>query len=129
MRTAALSTQLGKFFGIKLEQQDFLPVLGELASRIGETHMLTLWLGLGFLGLLVVAHYWVPKLPDALARLIEELRHRGIAFKIARANRPLRERLAHIGLGEHLDKTTLFPSVHAAIAAYRQRFGTRSDTE
>jgi len=32
---------------------------------------------------------------DALTRLIEELRLRGIALKIARANRPLREKLVH----------------------------------
>jgi sulfate permease, SulP family len=57
---------------------------------------------------------------DALAQLIEELRGKGIAFKLARANRPLRETLAHIGLGEHLAEATLFPSVHAAIAVFRR---------
>ena len=63
---------------------------------------------------------------DALARLIEELRLKGINFKIARANRPLREKLAHIGLGEHIGEATLFPSVHAAIAAFQQHGGSRS---
>jgi sulfate permease, SulP family len=63
---------------------------------------------------------------DALIRLIEELRLEGIAFKIARANRPLREKLAHIDSGEHSGEPTLFPSVHAAIATFRQQVGTRS---
>src|SRR6185295_18691677 len=57
---------------------------------------------------------------DALARLIEELSRRGIAFKIARANPPLRESLAHLDLAEQLGEGTLFPSVHAAIAAFRK---------
>jgi SulP family sulfate permease len=57
---------------------------------------------------------------DALTRVIEELRLTGIAFKIARANRPLREKLARMGLGDHLVEATLFPSVHAAIDAFRR---------
>jgi SulP family sulfate permease len=61
---------------------------------------------------------------DALSRLIEELRLKGIDFKLARANRPLREKLAHFGLQEQLSETTLFPSVHAAIAKFQQQLGT-----
>jgi len=57
---------------------------------------------------------------EALSRLHEELEARGISLKIARANRPLRERLVRIGLGEHLGKRNLFPSVHAGVAAFRQ---------
>ncbi len=57
---------------------------------------------------------------EALSRLREELKQRGIALKIARANRPLRERLARIGLGEHLGEHNLFPSVHAGAAAFRE---------
>lgn len=56
----------------------------------------------------------------AVSRLREELEARGIALKIARANRPLREKLARIGLGEQLDKCHLFPSVHAGVAAFRR---------
>jgi SulP family sulfate permease len=62
---------------------------------------------------------------DALGRLIAELRQNGIAFKIARANRPLRETFARIGLGEHLGETTLFPSVHEAVEAFRRESGAR----
>ncbi len=57
---------------------------------------------------------------EAVSRLKEELGQRGIALKIARANRPLRERLRRIGLGEHLAEENLFPSVHAAVAAFRR---------
>jgi sulfate permease, SulP family len=57
---------------------------------------------------------------EAISRLKEELGQRGIALKIARANRPLRERLQRIGLGEHLAGENLFPSVHAAVAAFRR---------
>jgi SulP family sulfate permease len=57
---------------------------------------------------------------EMLSRLAAELDSKGIALKFARANRPLRERLAAIGLGEHLRETALFPSVHAAIEAFRR---------
>jgi SulP family sulfate permease len=56
---------------------------------------------------------------EALARLDQDLEQRGIELKFARANRPLREQLIRIGLGEHLGKQNLFPSVHAAAAAFR----------
>jgi SulP family sulfate permease len=56
---------------------------------------------------------------EMLGRLADELRERGVALKFARANRPLRERLAEVGLGEQLREKTLFPSVHAAVAAFR----------
>jgi hypothetical protein len=39
-------------------------------------------------------------------------------LKFARANRPLREQIRRLGLGEHLDETTVFPSVHAAIETF-----------
>ena len=57
---------------------------------------------------------------EALGRLREELEGRRISLKIARANRPLRERLARVGLGEHISGSNLFPSVHAAVAVFRQ---------
>jgi SulP family sulfate permease len=57
---------------------------------------------------------------EAVARLREELSGRGIHLKIARANRPLRERLARIGLEDQLGELNLFPSVHEGAAAFRQ---------
>ena len=55
---------------------------------------------------------------EMLVRLGAELEAEGIAFKFARANRPLREQLVRLGLGEHLEETTVYPSVHAAIEAF-----------
>jgi SulP family sulfate permease len=55
---------------------------------------------------------------EMLVRLGAELDAEGIAFKFARANRPLREQIMRLGLGEHLDETTTFPSVHAAIETF-----------
>jgi SulP family sulfate permease len=57
---------------------------------------------------------------DALIRLEDELRQAGIALRIARANRPLRERLARIGLQQRLGDAAFFPSVHAAVEAFRR---------
>jgi MFS superfamily sulfate permease-like transporter len=55
---------------------------------------------------------------EMLVRLGAELDAQGIALKFARANRPLREQIVRLGLGEHLDESTVFPSVHAAIEAF-----------
>ena len=55
---------------------------------------------------------------EMLLRLGAELDAQGIHLKFARANRPLRERIVRLGLGEHLDESTVFPSVHAAIQAF-----------
>jgi SulP family sulfate permease len=55
---------------------------------------------------------------EMLSRLAEELHAQGIELKFARANRPLREELVRIGLGEHLEERTVFPSVHAAIETF-----------
>ena len=57
---------------------------------------------------------------EALSRLARELQERGIALRIARANRPLREKLERIGLAEQLGAEGYFPSVHAAVAAFRR---------
>jgi len=55
---------------------------------------------------------------EMLLRLGAELEAQGIHLAFARANRPLREQIARLGLGEHLDRSTVFPSVHAAIEAF-----------
>ncbi len=55
---------------------------------------------------------------EMLLRLAAELAAQGIELKFAHANRPLREEIARLGLDERLDKSTVFPSVHAAIEAY-----------
>lgn len=58
---------------------------------------------------------------DVCARLGEELRQAGIFVAIARANRPLRERLKRIGLVEKLGEPAYYPSVHAAIEEFERR--------
>jgi SulP family sulfate permease len=55
---------------------------------------------------------------EMLLRLGAELDAEGIALRFARANRPVREQITRLGLGAHLDASTLFPSVHAAIEAF-----------
>jgi SulP family sulfate permease len=55
---------------------------------------------------------------EMLVRLGAELDAQGIHLAFARANRPLREEIVRLGLGEHLDGSTVFPSVHAAIEAF-----------
>lgn len=57
---------------------------------------------------------------EMLVRLGAELGARGIRFKFARANRPLREQIVRLGLGEHLEESTVYPSVHAAVEAFLQ---------
>jgi SulP family sulfate permease len=59
---------------------------------------------------------------EALSRLAKELQQRGITLQVARANRPLREKLARIGLAEQLGPDGYHPSVHAAVAAFQQAF-------
>ncbi len=55
---------------------------------------------------------------EALIELKEELEARGVALKIARANRPLRETLQRAGVTRNLGQESFFPSVHAAVAAF-----------
>jgi sulfate permease, SulP family len=53
--------------------QAVFPLLLELAAKLGQTHVLTLCLGLGFLGLLLAARHWIPKLPGALVIVVVAL--------------------------------------------------------
>jgi len=55
---------------------------------------------------------------EMLGRLGAELAAQNIHLEFARANRPLREQITRLGLGEHLDRSTVFPSVHAAIEEF-----------
>src|SRR5262249_40201014 len=68
-----VSTQLGKIFGIKLEEQSFFPSLSELASKLGQTHRLTFALALAFLALLTAARRWLPRVPGALLIVVVAL--------------------------------------------------------
>ena len=59
---------------------------------------------------------------EALHDLQAELRARGIAFKIAHANRPLRAVLERTGLAEDLAAGNFYSSVHDCAAAFEARF-------
>ncbi len=57
---------------------------------------------------------------DACARLAQELAARGVSFKVARANRPLRDKLERVGLREKIGQENFFNSVHAAVEAFQR---------
>jgi SulP family sulfate permease len=55
---------------------------------------------------------------EALHALHEEFRQRGIAFKVAHANRPFREILERVGLASELAQSNFFSSVHDCVAEF-----------
>jgi len=61
-----ISTQLGKFFGLKIEATDFFDIVGELWRRHPEFHGLTTWLGFGFVALQFVLRFVSRRIPGAL---------------------------------------------------------------
>ncbi len=61
---------------------------------------------------------------EALETLDADLERLGVELWIARANEPLRDLLQVTGLTKRLGKENIYPSVRAAVAAYRTRFGT-----
>jgi SulP family sulfate permease len=65
-----IASQLGKLFGISLEEEDFFPKVWELITRLDETHGLTFVLGLFFIALLLVLRRLIPKAPNALIVLV-----------------------------------------------------------
>ncbi len=82
-----ISGQLGLLFGYPLDRAGFFRLVAEFFSKLGETHGLTLALGLGTLVLLRLFKRLSPKLPTPLvimalgivASLIFRLRERGVA--------------------------------------------------
>ena len=61
---------------------------------------------------------------EALENLDMDLERRGIQLWIARANLPLCELLKVTGLTERIGENNIYPSVRAAVTAYREQFGT-----
>jgi sulfate permease, SulP family len=57
---------------------------------------------------------------EALRNLCMELRKRGVAFKIAHANPPLRAVLARIGFERELGAESFFASVHESVEAFQR---------
>ena len=62
-----VSTQLGKLFGIKLEGEDFFPILYNLYLQLGQVHWPTLIFGLALIVFLVGVSRFLPRIPGALA--------------------------------------------------------------
>lgn len=61
-----ISTQLGKFFGVSLQEKDFFAIVTELVRRRPEIHGWTTWLGIGLVLLQLVLRAAAPKVPVAL---------------------------------------------------------------
>ena len=65
-----IASQLGKLFGISLENDDFFAKILELITRLDETHLPTLVLGLITILALVALKRFVPKAPGPLVIVI-----------------------------------------------------------
>jgi SulP family sulfate permease len=61
-----IASQVNKLFGISLKNNDFFPRLAELATRLPETHSLTLIFGSALLLLLFVLRRFAPAIPGVL---------------------------------------------------------------
>jgi sulfate permease, SulP family len=61
---------------------------------------------------------------EALENLDADLERRGIELWVARANGPLRSLLQATGLTVRIGQESMYPSVRAAVIAYRTRFKT-----
>lgn len=61
---------------------------------------------------------------EALENLDADLERLGVEFWIARANEQLRELLIVTGLTKRLGQENIYPSVRAAVEAYRRQFGS-----
>lgn len=59
---------------------------------------------------------------ETLQNLEHDLERRGVDLWIARANEPLRDLLRVTGLTERIGEANIYPSVRAAVTAYREQF-------
>jgi SulP family sulfate permease len=66
---------------------------------------------------------------EALETLDANLERLGVELWIARANRPLRDLLQVTGLAQRLGEDNIYPSVRAAVVAYRERSGATGSEE
>jgi high affinity sulfate transporter 1 len=65
-----ISGQLGKLFGFSVASPGFFGLLWRFVTKLGETHWLTLAIGLGIFALLRVLKHLVPKIPAPLVALV-----------------------------------------------------------
>ena len=65
-----ISGQLGRLFGLSLESAGFFRLIARFASRLGETHGLTLAIGVAMFVLLRVLKHLSPKIPGPLVAMV-----------------------------------------------------------
>ena len=65
-----ISGQLGKLFGFSVASTGFFRLLWQFATKLGQTHGLTLAFGLGIFALLRVLKHLVPKIPSPLVAVV-----------------------------------------------------------
>ena len=61
-----IASQIGKLCGISLQEENTLQRLLEWATRLGETHWLTLLCGLAVIGTLAGIRWWRPHVPGTI---------------------------------------------------------------
>lgn len=62
--------QIGKLFGFTIESGHVIPRLHEFLTKLPQTHILTLMVGLGTFVVLYMAKRFMPQLPAALAAMV-----------------------------------------------------------
>jgi high affinity sulfate transporter 1 len=83
-----IASQLPKFFGLSSTASGFFPELNQFIHQFDQTHLTTLFLGLGLLILLVVLRRFTPKIPGAFVVVVVgiaavvalDLDHQGVAI-------------------------------------------------
>jgi sulfate permease, SulP family len=65
-----IASQVGKLFGISLENDDFFPKIWELITKLDQTHRLTFLIGLLLIAILLVLRRIAPKAPGAFIVLV-----------------------------------------------------------
>jgi SulP family sulfate permease len=61
-----IAGQLGKLFGITIASENFFQTIVEFITRLGQTHILTLMIGLVLLTSLLVLRHFAPKVPGGI---------------------------------------------------------------
>jgi len=82
-----MGSQLNKLFGVTLNESDFFPRLLELWTKLNQTHITTLTIGLICLVVLITMRRLAPRIPGALvvcvgaiiASTLLGLQHKGVA--------------------------------------------------
>jgi SulP family sulfate permease len=65
-----IASQFGKLFGVKIENEDFFAQILELMTKLDQTNILTLMLGLVTILSLVLLKRFAPKVPGTLVVVV-----------------------------------------------------------